>query len=166
MLKWPWAGRVDARRGVAALALVMGGLVTGAGLLGGGCTGVTGQAILSAGYAASLVAQDRNGDGMLDRSEVTAMVEAALPPEAQAGPGWSALRAWLVAGYMAQDGDRDGRLSLAELLSGPRAAIDCADVNGDRALSESEVAASMGRCPAGILPVRGEPDFTAIDRIG
>lgn len=151
MVKWPLAGRIDLRRGVAALALMLGGAL-GAGMMSGGCAGVNGRAVLAAGYAASLAVQDRNGDGALDRGEVETLVEAAFPDSAKRGEGWRVLRAWLVAGYMGQDLDRDGRLTLGELLRGPAQAVQCVDMDGDLTLSEAEIAASVGRCPAGMLP--------------
>lgn len=159
----PWAGRVDARHGVAALCVVLGGVAaTAMSLMAGGCTSVEGRAALQIGVAAVAAAHDGNGDGALDRAEVAAMVEGAFPPEARSGPGWNALRAWLIAGYMAQDLNGDGRLTLAELLRGPSAgasAVACGDTNGDGVTSAAEVAAGLGRCPAVALPLEDGPSY-------
>lgn len=119
MMKWPMAGCVDARHGMAALCMALGGgLLTAVGLMTGGCSGAGAGQVLNAGYAAVLATQDRNADGALDRGEVAAMVERAIPPERRTGQNWAALRAWLIAGYMEQDANRDGRLTLGELLRG------------------------------------------------
>lgn len=119
MLKEHLAGRVDARHGMAALCVALGGgLLAMAGLMTGGCTVTGANQMLRAGYAAALASQDRDGDGALDRSEIAAMVERAFPPERRTGPGWTTLRAWLIAGYMEQDANGDGRLTLGELLKG------------------------------------------------
>jgi len=123
MLNGRWAGRVDARHGMAALCLALGGgLLTALGLATGGCAGAGAGQMLRVGYAAALATQDLNGDGALDRGEVAAMVERTFPPERRAGQSWVALRAWLIAGYMAQDRNGDGLLTLDELLkAGPEA---------------------------------------------
>lgn len=151
------AGCADARHGLAVLCMALsGGLLMAAGLATSGCTHIGSGQLLSAGYAAVLVTQDRDRDGGLDRGEVTAMVERGFPPDKRAAPGWATLRAWLVAAYMEQDADGDGRLVLAELLQPGRAA--CVDLDGDGQLSPAEVAASVGRCPAGTLPPPEGPD--------
>lgn len=163
MLKWPFAGRVDARHGLAALCVALsGGLLTAVSLMTGGCTMVGASEVLSAGYAAVLATQDRNADGALDRGEVAGMVERAFPPERRTGPGWETLRAWLIAGYMEQDRDGDGRLTLGELLKA--GARDCADLNGDGLLSQAEMAASIGRCPVGMLPLPDGPAMALSNR--
>lgn len=114
-----WTGRVDARHGMAALCVALGGgLLTAIGLATSGCAGVGAGQVLSAGYAAVLATQDRNADGALDRAEIAEMVERAFPPERRTGQSWVALRAWLIAGYMAQDANGDARLTLDELLKG------------------------------------------------
>lgn len=165
MLKWPWAGRMDMRHGVAALCVALsGGLLTAVGLATSGCAGLGATQMLRAGYAAVLATQDLNGDGALDRSEVAGMVERAFPPERRTGQSWVALRAWLIAGYMAQDGNGDGRLTLGELLKGGSAL--CGDLDGDGMLSDMEAAASIGRCPAGMLPAPDGPDMTAANALG
>jgi len=165
MLRWPLAGRVDTRHGVAALcALFGGGLLTAVGMMTSGCAGMGANQVLSAGYAAVLATQDRNADGALDRSEVAGMVERAFPPERRTGQGWVALRAWLIAGYMEQDANGDGRLTLGELLKGGSRA--CADLNGDGMLSEVEVAASIGRCPTGMLPAPVGPEMAPANAAG
>lgn len=92
------------RRIAAGLALA---------LATGGCAlGARPAAVIS---AAVFAASDRDHDGMLDRQEIAAMVDAAFPPERRQGSGWDALRAGLIAGYAAQDRDGDGRLSRDEL---------------------------------------------------
>lgn len=119
MADMPWAGRVDARAGMAALCVALGGgLLTAIGLATSGCAGVGAGQAVRAGYVAVLATQDVNADGALDGQEIAAMVERAFPPERRKGQSWVALRAWLIAGYMAQDKDGDGRLVAGELLSG------------------------------------------------
>lgn len=165
MAGFPWTGRVDARHGMAALCVLLGGVAaTALGVMTGGCTNADGRAALQIGVAAVAAAHDRNGDGAIDREEVTAMVEGAFPPEVRSGPGWTALRAWLVAGYMAQDRDGDGRLTLAELLRGPSEAGACGDGDGDGVTSASEAVASLGRCPVGALPAEDGPSYAAVNR--
>lgn len=120
MAGFPLAGRVDARAAVMAVCVVLGGgAAAGLGLMTGGCTAPETRAVLQAGVAAVAVANDLNGDGALDRGEVTAMVERSFPIATRTGPGWDTVRALLVASYMGQDRDGDGRLTMAELLAVP-----------------------------------------------
>ncbi|WP_066798807.1 hypothetical protein [Sphingomonas soli] len=165
MVNWPWAGRMDMRHGMAALCVAMGGgLLTVVGLATSGCAGLGANQMLRAGYAAVLTTQDLNGDGALDRGEVAGMVERAFPPEQRSGKSWGTLRAWLIAGYMAQDTNGDGRLTLGELLKGGSAV--CGDLDGDGMLSDVEAAASIGRCPAGMLPAPEGPDMVPANALG
>jgi len=76
-----------------------------------GCA-ISGTALLDAGSAALVARFDTDGDGMLGREEVAALVAAAVPGK---GEALDLLRAGLLAGYMARDQDRDGKLSRAEL---------------------------------------------------
>lgn len=102
--------------GVAGLCLALGG-----------CAQWSGQAALASGYAALVAGWDRDGDALLDRGEVTAMVEAGFPPEERKGAAWDALRAWLVALWFEQDRNGDGRLARDELVRVPLATRPASD---------------------------------------
>lgn len=86
-------------------------------LLTGGCA-LNAKVGLMAGASAMVAANDRNGDGYLDRDEVRAMIERALPPRRFKGGFWERLRASLIAAYWSRDRNGDGRLSADELTQG------------------------------------------------
>lgn len=113
----------------------------------GGCAVTHGQGAVEAGYGLLILANDRDGDGMLDRDEVAAMVDAAVPPERR-GAGWPRLRGWLVDRFLEQDRDGDGRLALGEMVRGPVAGFQCLDRDGDGRVEGGEAAAGWGMCLA------------------
>ncbi len=117
----------------------------------GACVQGSGRVAVAAGYAALLARGDADGDGRLDRSEVTALVAAAVPGDA---PAREALRFWLVARWMSADADGDGKLSLDELARAPLAAFDCADANQDGNVSAGEIGAVL-RCAGQVVPDGG-----------
>jgi Ca2+-binding EF-hand superfamily protein len=82
-----------------------------------GCA-LSGAALLHAGSAALVAHFDSDKDGALSVAEVTAMVAATVPGK---GAELDALRAGLLAGYMANDRDGDGKLSMAELAGAGQA---------------------------------------------
>ena len=86
-----------------------------------GCAEWNLRAGLASGAAAVVLGEwDRDHDGALDRGEVTALVEVGFPPAERTGPGWDALRSWLVALWFEQDRDGDGKLRADELVRVPR----------------------------------------------
>jgi hypothetical protein len=82
-----------------------------------GCA-LSGAALLNAGSAALVARFDSDKDNALSAAEVAAMVAATVPGK---GAELDALRAGLLAGYMANDRDGDGKLSLAELAGAGQA---------------------------------------------
>jgi len=136
------AGRAPAR----PAAVHAGVLLAAAVLMATGCTATGGRAAIKAGYGLLLARHDANRDGALDRQEIEAMVDAAVPPERRRGGGWDALRAWLVARYVAQDRDGDGRLGLDELVRGPLAAFQCIDADASGRVTPAEIEARWAGC--------------------
>lgn len=124
-------------------------LLAGSFLLAGCSTVESGNATrtsLTSGYASILAAHDADGDERLSGAEIAAMVELGLPKGVSAAPDVAELRDWLIGYYAAQDMDKDGYLTLAELLKGPLATFECMDVNRDQRLSKREREGSMSRC--------------------
>lgn len=76
------------------------------------CGCAIGRTALDMGSAALVARFDADRDGGLDRSEVAAMVSAAVPGN---GPAIDAARAGLAAGYWTRDCDRDAKLTAGEL---------------------------------------------------
>jgi hypothetical protein len=104
------------------------------------------RSALTSGYASVLAAHDSDGDERLGRAEVEAMIELMFPKNILAVSHFAELRDWLVADYSAQDADKDGYLTLSELLKGPIAAFECKDVNRDGRLTRPETEGGMSRC--------------------
>ncbi len=83
-------------------------------LLTGACA-LDAQTGIAVGAGVTVAVNDRDGDGLLDATEVQAMVARVFPPATLTGGFWDGTRASLTAAYWARDLDRDGRLSAAEL---------------------------------------------------
>lgn len=128
-------------------------LLAGSFLLGGCSTVESGNDAtrnsLASGYASVVAAHDADGDERLSSAEIAAMVELGLPKDIPAPANVTELRDWLIGFYAAQDLDKDGYLTLAELLKGPLATFECMDVNRDQRLSKREQEGAMGRCESG-----------------
>jgi len=103
------------------------------------------------GYQAVLAAHDRDGDGTLSRAEWTAMVGVSFPAQPRPGEevsNYGEVRTDLIALYDQFDTDRDGKLTLDELIRLPLATFDCMDSDRDLLLSQAEVQSGMDRCPS------------------
>jgi hypothetical protein len=88
-----------------------------AGAMLGGCA-VDGAALRLGGAGVVVARFDADGDRALDGQELAAMIAAAVPGT---GAARAAVRAGLLAGYLARDCDGDGRVTAAELAR-PRCA--------------------------------------------
>lgn len=117
-----------------------------AGVLLTGCATLHGELAVRAGFGLLLARHDADHDGGLDRVEIEAMVEAAIPPERRQGAGWSALRSWLIARYLDQDSDHDGRVRADELARAPVAAFHCLDTDASGRVSPAEAEARWAGC--------------------
>lgn len=116
-----------------------------AAALAAGCVPVRAPAVIEAGYRLVLGASDADGDGVLGRDEVAAMIDRAIPADRRDG-GWERLRGWLVARFAEQDRNGDGLLSAEELAAGPVAAFRCIDRDGDGRIEAGDAAADWGMC--------------------
>lgn len=107
------------------------------------------RAGLVASYTAMLKRIDSDGDGKVSRTEWAAMVDAS--PMLQSGSLSQTQRYGLRAGLMAEfdrdDSDKDGLLTLDEMLAKPLFRFACLDSNHDGTVSQTETAANMDRCP-------------------
>ena len=108
-----------------------------------------------AGMTAFLKFGDKDGDGKLSRAEVAAMVDETYRRVAAKYVSDGKMTASLekqrqedLGFYTSQDTNRDGYLSLDELLKGPLATFDCLDANHDGKLSREEVFSGMEQCPS------------------
>ena len=103
---------------------------------------------------AVLKSWDKDGDGKLSRAEVAAMVNEFFRRLAKDAPGGKLTadlerqRQGFLGFYASQDTDRDGYLTLAELLKGPLASFGCMDENHDGKVAQEEVFSGMQRCPS------------------
>jgi Ca2+-binding EF-hand superfamily protein len=103
-------------------------------------------------FSEVLKAWDRNGDGQLSRSEVEAMVNKSFRrmaqsiPAGEVHPELEAQRQQIADHYIAQDTNKDGYLSLSELVKEPLANFDCMDADHDGKLSKSEERSVIDRC--------------------
>jgi len=105
---------------------------------------------LIASYTAMFTHIDTDGDGKVSRAEWETMVDAS--PMLQS-PGLSEanranLRAALMAGFERNDSDKDGFLTLDELMAKPLVRFACLDTNHDARVSQAEMEANMDRCSA------------------
>lgn len=104
---------------------------------------------LTAGYELVLEGNDADDDGKLSTREVRSMVASSFSANNGKAPEHRKMHDWLVEDYAAQDTDRDGYLSLEELLKEPLATFGCMDTNSDDFLGQSETQAGLGRCDNG-----------------
>ena len=104
------------------------------------------------GFTGVLKSWDKDGDGRLSRSEVEAMVNesfrrmAQSVPAGEVHPELEAQRQEAIDHYMAQDTNKDGYLSLSELVKEPLANFSCIDADHDGKLSKSEERSAIDRC--------------------
>lgn len=115
---------------------------------------------LISGFRAQLKSWDKDRNGRLSQSEVETMVNESFRrmarsiPAGEAHPELEPQRQQAIDRYMAQDANKDGDLSLDELLREPLANFDCMDADDDGKLSQSELHRSIGRCAP---HVEGQP---------
>jgi len=109
---------------------------------------------LVASYTAMVKRIDSDGDGKVSRSEWATMVDAApmLQSQGLSAAQRDGLRAALMAGFDQNDSDRDGSLTLDELMAKPLMRFACMDANHDGKVTQAEAEAGMDKCsaPAGI----------------
>ena len=111
------------------------------------------RAGLIASYEILLKKIDTDGDGKASRAEWTVMVDASpmLQSLSLSQAQRDGLRAALMAGFEQNDSDKDGFLTLDELLAKPLFRFACLDANHDGKVTQAEMEANMERCsqPAG-----------------
>jgi len=109
---------------------------------------------LVASYTAMVKRIDSDGDGKVSRMEWATMVDAApmLQSQGLSEAQRDGLRAALMAGFDQNDSDRDGSLTLDELMAKPLMRFACMDANHDGKVTQAEAEAGMDKCsaPAGI----------------
>jgi len=104
------------------------------------------------GFDHVLKSWDKDGDNRLSRSEVEAMADEWVLTTRQGirpgevHPELETERQRIIAYYMSQDADKDGYLTLAELLKEPIATFHCADADQDGTISKSEERSAIDRC--------------------
>lgn len=119
----------------------------------------TREKIISA-YTGLLKHWDKDGDGRLSRPEVEAMVNdefrrlARGLPAGEVHPELQMERQQMFDQIMARDTNKDGYLSLSELVKEPLANFSCMDADHDAKLSKAEVHSAIDRCAP--PPFRGD----------
>ena len=109
---------------------------------------------LVASYTAMFKHIDTDGDGKASRAEWAAMVDASpmLQSLSLSQAQRDGLRAALMAGFDQNDSDKDGFLTLDELMAKPLVRFACLDTNHDGKVTQAEMDANMDKCstPAGM----------------
>lgn len=107
---------------------------------------------LVASYEAMLKRIDGDGDGKVSRMEWAAMVDASpmLQSTSLSEAQRNSLRAALMAGFDQNDSDKDGELTLDELMAKPLMRFACLDANHDGKVTQAEAEAGMDKCSAPI----------------
>lgn len=108
------------------------------------------RASLIANYETLLKKIDSDGDGKASRAEWTAMVDASpmLQSTSLSEAQRNGLRTALMAGFDQNDSDKDGFLTLDELMAKPLVRFACFDANHDGKVTQAEADAGMDKCPA------------------
>ena len=103
---------------------------------------------LVASYTAMFKRIDSDHDDRISRAEWETMVEASPMLRAQglSEANRANLRAALMAGFGQNDSDKDGFLTLDELMAKPLFRFACLDANHDAKVTQAEMAAGMDRC--------------------
>lgn len=95
---------------------------------------------------------DHDHDGRLNQAEVEAMAAAGFPlfdtgpPPNVKSEELERIRQELFGYWRSQDTNRDGYLTLGEMLKVPLATFKCMDVNHDGKRSQEEIVGGMQRC--------------------
>lgn len=108
---------------------------------------------LIASYTAMFRHIDTDHDEKVSRTEWEAMVDASpmLQSRGLSEAQRNGLRAALMAGFEQNDSDKDGFLTLDELMAKPLVRFACLDANHDAKVTPAETAANMDRCsPPGV----------------
>ena len=112
------------------------------------------RAGLVASYETMLKRIDGDGDGKASRMEWAAMVDASpmLQSTSLSEAQRNGLRAALMAGFDQDDSDKDGALTLDELMAKPLVRFACLDANHDGKVTQAEADGGMDKCsaPAGV----------------
>jgi len=105
---------------------------------------------LVASYTAMFKHIDTDGDGKASRAEWAAMVDASpmLQALSLSQAQRDGLRAALIAGFDQNDSDKDGSLTLDELMAKPLVRFACLDTNHDGKVTQVEMDANMDKCSA------------------
>ena len=105
---------------------------------------------LVANYSAMFKRIDADHDDKISRTEWEVMVDASPMLHAQglSETNRTNLRAALMAGFDQNDSDKDGFLTLDELIAKPLFRFACLDANHDARVTQAEMAAGMDRCAA------------------
>lgn len=109
---------------------------------------------LIAGYTAMFKRIDTDGDDRISRLEWAAMAESSpmLQSASLSEAQRNSLRAALMAGFDQNDSDRDGNLTLDELMAKPLVRFACLDADHNAKVTQTEAEAGMDTCsaPAGV----------------
>lgn len=109
---------------------------------------------LIASYTIMFKRIDTDGDGKVSRAEWGTMVDASpmLQSLSLSQAQREGLRASLMADFDQNDSDKDGALTLDELMARPLVRFACLDANHDGRVTQAEMEANMDRCsvPPGI----------------
>jgi Ca2+-binding EF-hand superfamily protein len=102
---------------------------------------------MATGFAKMLHNWDKDGDGKISANELVIMIGDAFPSKYYASEADAqSVREGALADYKDQDLDKDGFLTLSELLKEPMATFDCIDVNHDGVLQQDEIDSGVSRC--------------------
>lgn len=106
------------------------------------------RAGLIASYETLLKKVDTDGDGKASRAEWQVMVDASpmLQSLNLSQAQRDGLRTALMAEFDQNDSDKDGVLTLDELLAKPLFRFACLDANHDGKVTQAEMTANMDRC--------------------
>jgi hypothetical protein len=105
---------------------------------------------LIASYTALFTRIDTDADGKISRAEWETMVDASplLQSLDMSQTQRAALRAPLERQFDESDSDKDGFLTLDELMAKPLVRFACLDTNHDARITQAEIEANMERCSA------------------
>ena len=108
------------------------------------------RAALVASYTAMFTHIDTDSDGKVSRAEWAVMVDASpmLQSLSLSQAQRDGLRAALMAGFDQNDSDKDGSLTLDELMAKPLVRFACMDANHDGKVTQAEADTGIDKCAA------------------
>lgn len=112
---------------------------------------------LISGYGKILKSWDKDEDEKLSQAEVANMVDMSFPKMDTHQSGNSIaddigrIRQELIGYYANEDHNKDGYLTIDELLKGPLSTFDCMDKNRDGRVSPDEASDAFDKCPSAKL---------------